>query len=178
MLLQFRSSSEGAGRPWGADETRVNKLVFIGKNLDREELTNSFKECLARWAAAHGPGLWRRRRLVPACLLSGCGHGRLHGCCSVRQPPVWAGAAALAVLRVPGVSPGGWLWPQRSMASKLELSQVAAPPCPAPQLMRRGLAAATERGSRRSRPVRRSRKKSRGRAAGMEGAPAKASESA
>lgn len=47
MLLQFRSSSEGAGRPWQPDEKRVNKLVFIGKNLNREELTNSFKECLA-----------------------------------------------------------------------------------------------------------------------------------
>jgi hypothetical protein len=54
MLLQFRSSAEGAGRPWQPDETRVNKLVFIGKNLNREELTNSFKECLSptasRWA--------------------------------------------------------------------------------------------------------------------------------
>ncbi len=47
MLLQFSSSEEGAGRPWGADEKRVNKLVFIGKNLNREELTTNVKACLA-----------------------------------------------------------------------------------------------------------------------------------
>ena len=46
MLLQFSSSAEGAGRPWRADEQRVNKLVFIGKKLNREELTKSFKDCL------------------------------------------------------------------------------------------------------------------------------------
>ncbi len=34
------------GRPWGADP-RTNKLVFIGRNLDREELTAGFKACLA-----------------------------------------------------------------------------------------------------------------------------------
>lgn len=32
--------------PWG-DEPRENKLIFIGKNLNREELTASFKACLA-----------------------------------------------------------------------------------------------------------------------------------
>jgi len=31
--------------PWG-EETRVNKLVFIGKNLNREELKSSFEACL------------------------------------------------------------------------------------------------------------------------------------
>uniref|UniRef100_A0A7S0RRW2 CobW C-terminal domain-containing protein n=1 Tax=Chlamydomonas leiostraca TaxID=1034604 RepID=A0A7S0RRW2_9CHLO len=46
MLLQFSSSKEGAGRPWAAGEPRVNKLCFIGKNLDREELNASFKACL------------------------------------------------------------------------------------------------------------------------------------
>lgn len=46
MLLQMSSSSEGVGRPWGPSEKRTNKLVFIGKNLNREELTNSFKACL------------------------------------------------------------------------------------------------------------------------------------
>jgi G3E family GTPase len=34
-------------KPWAAGEPRVNKLVFIGKNLDREALTNGFKACLA-----------------------------------------------------------------------------------------------------------------------------------
>ncbi|KAJ9519565.1 hypothetical protein QJQ45_000656 [Haematococcus lacustris] len=46
MLLQFSSSEDGTGRPWGPDEPRVNKIVFIGKNLDRKELTEGFKACL------------------------------------------------------------------------------------------------------------------------------------
>ncbi|KFK42467.1 hypothetical protein AALP_AA2G260900 [Arabis alpina] len=33
-------------RLWGKDEERVNKIVFIGKNLNREELENGFKSCL------------------------------------------------------------------------------------------------------------------------------------
>jgi G3E family GTPase len=32
--------------PWKDDELRVNKFVFIGKNLDRKELTKSLMECL------------------------------------------------------------------------------------------------------------------------------------
>jgi len=32
--------------PWGA-ETRLNKLVFIGKNLDKEELTRLFDACMS-----------------------------------------------------------------------------------------------------------------------------------
>jgi len=32
--------------PWAPDETRVNKFVFIGKNLNREELTKGLMECL------------------------------------------------------------------------------------------------------------------------------------
>jgi hypothetical protein len=28
------------------DEKRVNKVVFIGKNLDRKELTDGFNACL------------------------------------------------------------------------------------------------------------------------------------
>lgn len=35
-----------ANKPWGKDEERVNKFVFIGKNLDRKELTKSLEECL------------------------------------------------------------------------------------------------------------------------------------
>lgn len=31
--------------PWG-DEPRVNRLIFIGKNLNREELMASFESCL------------------------------------------------------------------------------------------------------------------------------------
>lgn len=32
--------------PWKDDEQRINKFVFIGKNLNREELTKSLKDCL------------------------------------------------------------------------------------------------------------------------------------
>ncbi|KAL8042957.1 hypothetical protein ABFX02_09G086800 [Erythranthe guttata] len=33
-------------RLWGPEEPRVNKIVFIGKNLDREEIEKGFKACL------------------------------------------------------------------------------------------------------------------------------------
>lgn len=33
-------------RPWNADEPRLNKIVFIGKNLDAQELEKGFKTCL------------------------------------------------------------------------------------------------------------------------------------
>ena len=32
---------------WGADEIRENKMIFIGKKLDKEQLIASFKSCLA-----------------------------------------------------------------------------------------------------------------------------------
>ena len=35
-----------AKQPWAKDVERVNKFVFIGKNLNRKELTNSLMECL------------------------------------------------------------------------------------------------------------------------------------
>lgn len=47
MLLSFGCSSEGMGKPWGSSEKRLNKLVFIGRNLDRAELNKNFKACLA-----------------------------------------------------------------------------------------------------------------------------------
>jgi G3E family GTPase len=34
------------GRPWGASEARTNKLVFIGRKLDRGELEAAFRACL------------------------------------------------------------------------------------------------------------------------------------
>ncbi len=34
-------------RPWKEDEKRESRLVFIGRELDREKLENSFKACLA-----------------------------------------------------------------------------------------------------------------------------------
>ena len=35
------------GGEWGAGEKRESKLVFIGKNLNHEELRAGFKACLA-----------------------------------------------------------------------------------------------------------------------------------
>jgi len=35
------------GATW-PDEKRINKIVFIGKNLNREELENGFKSCLVK----------------------------------------------------------------------------------------------------------------------------------
>jgi G3E family GTPase len=34
-------------KPWRPGEERGNKLIFIGRRLDREALTNGFKKCLA-----------------------------------------------------------------------------------------------------------------------------------
>ncbi|XP_078163782.1 uncharacterized protein LOC144558780 isoform X2 [Carex rostrata] len=34
------------GKPWGPDEKRINKLVFIGRNLDEKSLRKAFKGCL------------------------------------------------------------------------------------------------------------------------------------
>jgi G3E family GTPase len=31
---------------WGPDEKRVNRMVFIGKNLDRKELVDNFEACI------------------------------------------------------------------------------------------------------------------------------------
>uniref|UniRef100_A0A6N2KJN8 CobW C-terminal domain-containing protein n=1 Tax=Salix viminalis TaxID=40686 RepID=A0A6N2KJN8_SALVM len=39
----FQGSPE---RLWGPDEPRMNKIVFIGKNLDAQELEKGFKACL------------------------------------------------------------------------------------------------------------------------------------
>ncbi|KIZ00796.1 COBW domain-containing protein 1 [Monoraphidium neglectum] len=46
MLLQMTSSAYDDVAPWAPGEKRVNKLVFIGRNLDRTDLTSSFKACL------------------------------------------------------------------------------------------------------------------------------------
>jgi len=43
--MLFANSNEGA---WKPDEERRCKMVFIGKNLDREELTTGFMQCMAK----------------------------------------------------------------------------------------------------------------------------------
>jgi len=43
--MLFSNSMEGA---WAPDETRRCKMIFIGKNLNREELTSGFMQCMAK----------------------------------------------------------------------------------------------------------------------------------
>jgi len=43
--MLFTNSMEGS---WEPDEERRCKMVFIGKNLDREELTSGFMECMEK----------------------------------------------------------------------------------------------------------------------------------
>ena len=48
MLFGMSSTAEeGVGRPWRSGERRVNRLVFIGRNLDRTALNDGVKKCLA-----------------------------------------------------------------------------------------------------------------------------------
>ena len=42
--IQFTPAKE----PWGENECRMSKIVFIGRNLDREELTEGFNKCVAK----------------------------------------------------------------------------------------------------------------------------------
>lgn len=46
MLMQMSCSSSGGVLPWGPQERRLNRIVFIGRNLDRAALTQGFEACL------------------------------------------------------------------------------------------------------------------------------------
>jgi len=46
MLMGISSSADGIGRGWGEGEARRNRLVFIGRNLVREEIMANFKACV------------------------------------------------------------------------------------------------------------------------------------
>jgi G3E family GTPase len=46
MLLTFGSSANGSVSPWAPDEERKNKLIFIGRNLDRDQLKKDFEACI------------------------------------------------------------------------------------------------------------------------------------
>ena len=49
MMTTMATSANTPGiEPWGEDEKRINKIVFIGKKLDREEITREFKSCLVK----------------------------------------------------------------------------------------------------------------------------------
>merc|ERR1712039_147018 len=43
--MLFANSQEGK---WGPEEEKVCKMVFIGKNLNREELVSGFMKCMAK----------------------------------------------------------------------------------------------------------------------------------
>ena len=47
LFQGVRMEFEGRpGRTWSADEKRLNRLVFIGRNLDQDAITRGFKDCL------------------------------------------------------------------------------------------------------------------------------------
>jgi G3E family GTPase len=52
------------GRPWYADEERLNRLVFIGRKLDRDTITRGFKDCLHTGGNDEGSRLDPFGRLV------------------------------------------------------------------------------------------------------------------
>ena len=47
MMMGISSSDDGVGRPWKEGEARTNRLIFIGRNLDREDIRRSFEACVA-----------------------------------------------------------------------------------------------------------------------------------
>ena len=53
MLVSFGSSAMGTVKPWGPDEKRVNKLIFIGRNLDRDQLKKDFEACIVATSLGH-----------------------------------------------------------------------------------------------------------------------------
>ncbi len=48
MMMTMSTSAEGQIKPWGEGEKRVNKIVFIGKNLDRDDIKTSFEGCVVK----------------------------------------------------------------------------------------------------------------------------------
>ena len=45
MLMGISSSADGVGRPWKEGERRINRLIFIGRKLNKDELLSSFMAC-------------------------------------------------------------------------------------------------------------------------------------
>lgn len=48
MMMGISSSDDGVGRPWKEGEERTNRLIFIGRNLDRDDIKRSFQACVAK----------------------------------------------------------------------------------------------------------------------------------
>jgi G3E family GTPase len=44
------------GRAWGEDEERINRLVFIGRQLDRKKITQGFMDCITTAEGNNGQG--------------------------------------------------------------------------------------------------------------------------
>jgi len=60
------------GRAWGADEERINRVVFIGRKLDCEKIIKDFEKCLytpgSRDAATEGDPFGRYIEISPYTL--------------------------------------------------------------------------------------------------------------
>jgi len=48
MLMSISSSDDGVGRPWKEGEKRTNRLIFIGRDLDRATITSKFEACITK----------------------------------------------------------------------------------------------------------------------------------
>jgi G3E family GTPase len=44
------------GRSWGENEERINRLVFIGRRLDKDKITQGFMECITTGDGVSGAG--------------------------------------------------------------------------------------------------------------------------
>ena len=47
MTMEMASSAAGKVAGWKEGETRESRFIFIGRNLDRKELEEGFRACVA-----------------------------------------------------------------------------------------------------------------------------------
>merc|ERR1711935_404110 len=48
MLMGISSSDDGVGRPWRDGEVRTNRMVFIGRHLQRDDIMANFQRCVVK----------------------------------------------------------------------------------------------------------------------------------
>jgi Cobalamin synthesis protein cobW C-terminal domain len=74
LLLLLLLHSGGFTTQWEADEPRQSKFIFIGKNLDKDELTSKFMACVAAKTLRfkEGDAIQARRSKVLLVLLVIC----------------------------------------------------------------------------------------------------------
>lgn len=48
MMMTMGSSAEGKFAGWKPGEERLNRFIFIGRNLDRAELEAGFQACIVK----------------------------------------------------------------------------------------------------------------------------------